>query len=236
MRRPAFHVLVMAKAPVPGRAKTRLCPPCSPEEAAAVAEAALADTLETVTACHADRIVVALEGPPGPWLPEGLEVIEQRGGGLAERLAHAWADCATSSRNRGWGLQIGMDTPQVTAAELDGMLAGLRSANAARAGRPAAVLGGATDGGWWVIGLPGTDPYAVFDRLPMSSGRTRWATERRLRELGLDVMAAPVRTDIDRFDDLLAVAAEIPASRTAAVAGALAGHASKAAALQGASR
>src|SRR5262249_3936520 len=54
------HVLVMAKAPVPGRVKTRLCPPCTPTEAAALAEAALADTLDAVAACHADRFVVAL--------------------------------------------------------------------------------------------------------------------------------------------------------------------------------
>ena len=229
MRAPALHVLVMAKAPVPGRAKTRLCPPCSPFEAAAVAEAALADTLEAVTACHADRILVALEGVAGPWLPAGLEVIPQRGSGLAERLAHAWHDCA-GGRHRGWGLQIGMDTPQVTGPELDGLLAGLAAANEVPGHVPRAILGGAADGGWWVIGLPGTDPHAVFTGLPMSTAGTHRATELRLRDLGLDVSAAPLRTDIDRFEDLLAVAAEIPASRTAAVARAIVERRSAAAA------
>src|SRR5438105_3192912 len=86
----ARHVLVLAKAPEPGRVKTRLCPPLSPAQAADVATAALADTLDAVVACGAERRILALDGRPGPWLPAGFEVIEQRGAGLAERLANAW--------------------------------------------------------------------------------------------------------------------------------------------------
>ena len=104
-----FCLLVMAKAPVAGRVKTRLCPPLTPLQAAAVAEAALADTLAAVAGCGASRKVVALAGEPGPWLPPGFEVVAQRGVGLASRLVHAWADVG------GPGVQIGMDTPQVTA-------------------------------------------------------------------------------------------------------------------------
>ena len=48
MRFATEHVLVMAKAPVPGRVKTRLCPPLTPDEAAEIAAAALADTLAAV--------------------------------------------------------------------------------------------------------------------------------------------------------------------------------------------
>jgi hypothetical protein len=110
------HILVMAKAPVPGRVKTRLCPPCSPEQAAQVAEAALATTLTAVAASRASRRIVALAGPPGPWLPRSFEVLHQRGRGFAERLANAWADAGTR------GIQIGMDTPQISAADLDATL------------------------------------------------------------------------------------------------------------------
>src|SRR5581483_11219542 len=67
-------------------------PPLSLEEAAAVAAAALADTLDAVAVCSAPRRIVALHGAPGPWLPAGFEVIPQRGGGLDERLANAWTD------------------------------------------------------------------------------------------------------------------------------------------------
>jgi glycosyltransferase A (GT-A) superfamily protein (DUF2064 family) len=204
------HVLVMAKAPLPGRVKTRLCPPLSFEQAAAVAAAALADTLDAVAACHADRRIVALDGAPGPWLPAGFEVIPQRGGGLDERLANAWGEAG------GAGIQIGMDTPQVTASELDGLLS--RLANAAR--RRRAVLARAEDGGWWAIGLPGgVDARAIFTGVPMSTPWTASAQERRLRRLGYEVEAGPVHRDVDTAADLAAVAAAAPGIRTARLAG-----------------
>jgi glycosyltransferase A (GT-A) superfamily protein (DUF2064 family) len=197
---------VMAKAPVAGRVKTRLCPPCSPDGAAAVAEAALADTLDAVLACQASRKVIALDGVAGDWLPAGFEVIAQRGDSFDQRLVNAWRDTG------GWGLQIGMDTPQVTAAELDHLLDALASSV-----RPTAVLGPALDGGWWVIGLRNTDPQAVFSGVPMSRGETGRLQAQRLRDLGLSVLAAPVHRDIDTIEDLAAVATLIPASRTFAV-------------------
>jgi uncharacterized protein len=200
------HILVVAKAPVPGRVKTRLCPPCSLVEAAEVAEAALADTLEAVAASSAGRKVLALDGRPGPWLPEGFEVIPQAGSNLSERLAHAWLRCGPA------GIQLGMDTPQVTAAELDRLLAVVDAEPAA------AVLGHACDGGWWVIGWQRADPAAVFRGVPMSTAATGRVQERRLRCLGLRVRHAPVLRDIDTADDLRVVTAAAPHTRTAAVA------------------
>jgi glycosyltransferase A (GT-A) superfamily protein (DUF2064 family) len=201
-------MLVLAKAPVAGRAKTRLCPPLSPAEAAEIAEAALADTLESVARCRADHKIVALEGPPGDWLPEGMHVVPQRGDDLDERLAHAWA--ATADISGGWGAQIGMDTPQVSADELDAVL------DLVDAAPNAAVLGHAADGGWWTIALRGTDPRRVFTGVPMSTPRTGEAQAARLRALGLDVRLAPAQRDNDTPADQAAVAATIPDSRTAA--------------------
>jgi len=203
-RRGSPLVLVVAKEPIPGRVKTRLCPPCTPEEAAEVAAAALADTLEAVAACRASRRVIALDGAPGPWLPPGFEVVPQRGNGLAERLANAWADA------NGDGIQIGMDTPQVGPDALDDLLGAVAPGHA--------VLGPAVDGGWWVIGLAGADPHRVFTGVPMSTAATGSRQRQRLRALGLAVHTAPLRRDIDSFQDLCAVAAAAPATRTAAVA------------------
>ncbi|HVW35488.1 MAG TPA: DUF2064 domain-containing protein, partial [Acidimicrobiia bacterium] len=200
-------VIVMAKEPRPGRVKTRLCPPCSPEEAAAVAEAALADTLAAVARCGATRRVLALDGRPGPWLPPGFEVIEQRGEDFNARLISAWTDAG------GAGIQIGMDTPQVSAADLDGLLAVLD--------RSAAVLGHALDGGWWVIGWRQADPSEVFTGIPMSAPTTGRAQEARLLELGLRPHRAAPQRDIDTVADLRAVADGHPHLSTARVARAL---------------
>src|SRR5262245_7164165 len=105
-------IIVIAKSPVAGRVKTRLCPPCSPAEAAIIAAAALADTLETVAATPARARVLALDGAPGRWIPDGFVVVPQLGRGLDERLANAFAAVT------GPAVLVGMDTPQVTPAQL----------------------------------------------------------------------------------------------------------------------
>ena len=199
----ATVALVVAKAPVPGRVKTRLCPPLSPVEAAAVAEAALVDTLEAVLRCGADRFLLALDGDPGPWLPPGFEVVAQRGYGLGDRLAAAWDDAD------GPGVQVGMDTPQLQAADLDLALALLDDHDAA--------LGLADDGGWWAVALRRPDPVC-FLGVPMSTSRTGTAQRRRLLDLGLSVADLPTLRDIDGIDDLLAVTAEHPELRVSAAA------------------
>jgi uncharacterized protein len=197
------HVLVLAKAPVAGRVKTRLCPPCTPAEAAAIAEAALADTLDAVAACGAGRRILALDGAAGPWLPPGFEVIPQVDGGLDRRLAAAWSAAG------GAGMQIGMDTPQVTPTLLDGALASLDDTSAA--------LGLAIDGGWWAIALRRPDPR-VFLGIPMSTEATGAEQHARLRRLALSVTMLPALVDLDTVADLPAVTESGSAIRTAAQA------------------
>ena len=204
------HLLVLAKAPVPGRSKTRLTPPLTAVEAAAVAEAALADTLEAVAACGADRRLLALDGEPGPWLPAGFEVFPQVEGSFNERLAAAWAHAG------GPGLQIGMDTPQVTAALLDESLAVVT-------GGCDAALGLAEDGGWWALGLTRPHPDA-FLGVPMSRGDTGLMQRKQLRALGLTVADLPVLRDLDDADDARAVSRLAPRTRTAAAVTALLEH------------
>ena len=199
-------LVVIAKAPVAGRSKTRLTPPCTPNQAAAVAEAALADTLAAVAATPAPRRVVVLDGEPGAWLPAGFEVVAQRGAGLDERLASAFADVG------GCALLIGMDTPQVTPALLQAGAAAL-----VRDGVDA-VLGPAGDGGYWAIGLREPDA-ALFAGVPMSEATTGAAQRARLEAAGLRVAELPELRDVDTIADARAVAALAPEGRFARVLG-----------------
>lgn len=201
MRRPG--ILVIAKAPEPGRVKTRLCPPCTPEEAAALAEASLVDTLAAVAACSAEWRVVVLDGRPGAWLPKGFDVIAQRGDGLAERLAAAFEDVGSA------GMVIAGDTPQVTHDLLSASLEALMEDDVD------AVFGPADDGGYWALGLREPDPK-VFVGVPMSVPSTGTQQRRRLRSLGLRTVDLPSLRDVDDFNDACSIAAEIPSSRFAA--------------------
>lgn len=198
-------LLVIAKAPLPGRVKTRLTPPLTPDQAAAVAEAALTDTLAAVLATPARRRVLVLAGEPGPWLPAGFEVVPQGAGGLDLRLAAAFAGCT------GPTLLIGMDTPQVT-PEL--LTVDWSTADA--------WFGPATDGGFWAIGLREPDP-SVFPGVPMSVPWTGAVQRSRLLAAGLTVRDLPILTDIDTAADLAAVTRDIPGTHCAGVARALLG-------------
>ncbi len=199
--RPAL--LVIAKAPAPGRVKTRLTPPCTPHEAAALAAAALDDTLAAATdAQRPARRVLVLDGEPGGWVPDGFEVIPQRGDGLGERLAAAFADA------RGPAFLVGMDTPQLTAELLDAGLEALSDHDS--------VFGAALDGGYWGLGLRRPDPE-VFRGVPMSHPRTGLLQRIRLAELGLSTAVLPPLLDVDTIEDARRVAAEAPGTRFAAV-------------------
>ncbi len=198
-----MRLIVIAKEPMPGRVKTRLCPPCTYAEAASIAEAALADTLDAVCGVGGVDPVVVLDGAPGPWLPAGVPVRTQRGGGLDVRLAAAFGEV------RGPALLIGMDTPQVSPDLL--ATACLRLAS----GDEDAVLGPALDGGWWAIGLRRADA-GVFLGVPMSTGRTFHAQRARLRERSFHVAELPTLRDVDLAEDAVAVAREVPCSRFAA--------------------
>ena len=216
-------LLVLAKAPEPGRVKTRLCPPATPDEAADVAAAALLDTLEAVRAVPGGRPVVALAGlldraERRTELRRALQamaVLPQRGPDLGRRIAAAHRDTATLLPGRPV-LQIGMDTPQVEPELLANAAAPLLSG----LGSVDAVLGPATDGGWWALGLRDPRAAAVIADVPTSRDDTGARTLRALRAAGLRVGLLPELTDVDTADDALAVARAAPESRfAAAVAG-----------------
>ena len=196
---PGLQVLVLAKAPVPGRVKTRLCPPYRPEEAARLAAAALADVLDAVRETPAARRLLVLDGDPGLVDGRGFEAVAQVGGPLDVRLAAAFGAAAGAP-----ALLVGMDTPQVT-PEL------LASAGAALT-RHDACLGAALDGGWWALGLRRPDP-ALLAGIPCSLPITGRLQRDRLLGAGLSVALLPRLRDVDVADDVRPVARLAPAGR-----------------------
>ncbi len=191
------QLLVIAKAPVPGLVKTRLCPPCTHHQAADIAAAALNDTLAAGTEAEFDRRTIVLCGRYV--VPPGWHRVPQRGDGLAQRLTNGFADTAQPGTA---SVLVGMDTPQVTAQLLAGVTAGLEDGDA--------VLGPAVDGGWWTLALRDPAHAEALRAVPMSTSDTGAATFEALRSRGLRVrLTVPLR-DVDTAQDAWAVADACP--------------------------
>jgi glycosyltransferase A (GT-A) superfamily protein (DUF2064 family) len=206
-------VLVVAKAPVPGKAKTRLGAVVGPQRAAELAAAALLDTLQAcVEAVGVERCHLALAGnlATGARADEltaathGWTLHPQRGDGFAERLVHAHTDAAATAGAP--VVQIGMDTPQVEPRHL-------REAAALLTGPDDAVLGPAYDGGWWLLGVGGPHLLAHLVDVPMSTGETGALTRAALEKAGATIRDVEVLCDIDEVADADAVAALAPSTR-----------------------
>ncbi len=194
-------LLVVAKAPEPGLAKTRLAATVGDQTAADIAAAALLDTLDAVAATPAASRVVALTGAlanaaRGAEIRRRLEsftVIGQRGDDFADRLANAHADAADGYPV----LQVGMDTPQISAA--------LLAECARRLLETSAVLGFAVDGGWWVLGVHTPAAAECLRGVPMSQPNTGELTLKALREGGFDVATVQPLADVDVVADVAVV-------------------------------
>ena len=224
---PPVTFVVLAKAPVPGQVKTRLTSAYSEHEAAALAGAALLDTLDAVAAAGAvaltgeRRLACALTGDLDRAAASGalrsalarFEVVGQRGTGLGERIGHAHRDAAGDF---GATVQVGMDTPQASPV----VLAEVAARVVAEDG-PDAVLGLAEDGGWWLLALRRAGDARLVVGVPMSTSETGRLTRRALEKAGLRVETAPVLSDVDEPPDVVAVAARCSGSRFAALAGVL---------------
>ncbi len=209
-------VLVMAKAPVAGEAKTRLAGIAGEHAAAELAAAALLDTLEAGarafpaggrvlalagdldTACRAEQIREAAQG----WV-----VVAQGGQTFGERLVDGHVQAHRLAG--GPVVQIGMDTPQVDAALL-------RELAQAAHRHDGPVLGPALDGGWWVLVTTHPGQAAVLAGIPMSRPDTGRLTAAALAAHGHPAAAAVALRDVDLPADAEAVAHEAPFTRFAA--------------------
>jgi len=223
-------LVVIAKACVPGRVKTRLHPPLTLVGAARVAAASLADTLEALggnsgagaPGAAVGRRVLFFDGAAAdvPQEAAGYDVVPQVPGTLDARIG--WL----LDHVDGPLLLVGMDTPQVTVARLAPALAGL----AASADGRDAWLGPAADGGYWALGL-GADTGRtrhpswgagrrgdLVRGVPMSRDDTGARQRERLERAGLRVRLLDELVDVDTVDDLRTVVRAAPGGRVARAA------------------
>jgi glycosyltransferase A (GT-A) superfamily protein (DUF2064 family) len=194
-------LVLVAKEPLPGKAKTRLNPPLTLEQAAELAAACIDDTLAAVASLPTGRRILFFEGARPPAAAADFELIEQPFGTLDVRLGALFDACS------GPTVLIGMDTPQLSTQDL---------APAFRSWPDDidAWFGPAADGGFWALGM--REPRGDLIRgVPMSqleTGRTQFD---RLEAAGMKVGLLATLTDVDTIEDALTVAAEAPNSRFA---------------------
>lgn len=195
---PRFHLTVLAKAPVPGRAKTRLIPALGEDGAAALAERlldlaldqALAAGFDTVELCvtpDADHPAVQRQAAR-----PGLRLSLQGEGDLGARMARA-LDRALAGGAAG-ALLIGTDAPALDAARLRAAAQALAQADA--------VTVPAHDGGYALIGLRRPAP-ALFEGMAWSTAGVLAATRARAAAAGLRLAELAPLHDIDEPADLV---------------------------------
>lgn len=188
---------LMAKAPINGQVKTRLCPPLQPHEAREAAISMLRDGAEAAGATDADLWCVHTGDPAllTPHLPTGTSLLLQRGAGLAERLANAQRELHDAGYDR--VLLVAGDAPTVDTDYLDAGLAALRDHEV--------VLGPAADGGYTLIGS--SRPTPSLFAITMSTDAVLDDTIAQAVEARLRVHLLDERGDLDTLQDL-AVALE----------------------------
>ncbi|TFC86093.1 DUF2064 domain-containing protein [Cryobacterium sp. TMT3-29-2] len=200
-------IVVIAKECLPGRVKTRLHPPLSLEQAAELAAASLDDTLAALAALPATRRILAFDGVIAPLAAAGYEILPQVEGTLDVRLAAVFDAC------EGPTVLVGMDTPQLTSAQLEPVFTDWTD-------DVDAWFGFADDGGFWALALNDLADARVRGDLirgvPMSRDDTGALQLKRLTDAGLRVSLLPTLTDVDTIDDAHRVAEIAPTGGFAA--------------------
>lgn len=213
LRRRPVHVVVMAKAPVPGLAKTRLSPALGEVGAARLAAALLRDTLQRVqtlqamaaeAACVNAPSVISVEWclTPAPhdsawttYLPPGVAGLngvcsDQGAGDLGQRMARP-SQRATHLQHA--VMLVGTDCPMLSAALMWQAACALQHHDA--------VLIPATDGGYVLLGLQQHCPE-LFAHMPWSTDAVAALTVSRMRERGWSVWLGACLPDVDEPADL----------------------------------
>ena len=196
---------IFAKAPVPGQVKTRLTPPLTPDEAAAVYEACLRDVIDASLAA-APQVMLFYDDPAGSggFFRDAFPTLRTRpqaGHDLGTRLENAFSHAVEQRYER--ILIIGGDSPTLPPEHLQHAMNSLETADVA--------LGPTEDGGYYLIGISRRAwprSHVVLRGIPWSTGAVFERTMEAARDDSLDLAVAPRWYDIDRPEDLQRAAAE----------------------------
>jgi rSAM/selenodomain-associated transferase 1 len=206
-------IAFMAKASAPGRAKTRLVPPLTFEEAAVLNTAFLQDVADNVLLAGRDAARqggiagYAAYGPPGSedffrrTLPGDIGLIEAWRQNFGDCLLHTIEQIF--ARGHAAAVVLNSDSPTLPTAFLIETAAAL-----ARPG-DRAVLGPSSDGGYYLLGLKTAHGH-MFENIAWSTDQVAKQTLERAREIGLDVHRLPVWYDVDDIDGLRRLYTELP--------------------------
>jgi rSAM/selenodomain-associated transferase 1 len=201
-------IAFMAKASVPGRAKTRLVPPLTFEEAAALNTAFLQDVADNVLLAARDAGIAgyAAYGPPGSedffhdTLPPAIGLIEAWLQNFGDCLSHTIAEIF--ARGHACAVVLNSDSPTLPTALL------VETAEVLAQPGDRAVLGPSSDGGYYLLGLKA--PHRrMFEDIAWSTERVAEQTLERAREIGLEIHRLPVWYDVDDIDGLRRLRAEL---------------------------
>lgn len=189
---------IMAKAPEPGAVKTRLCPPLSPREAAALAACFLLDRVEQLQALEGIEPVVAFTPPDREavlraLVADGIRLLPQVGPDLGARLERLLGDLLAAGCIG--ALALDADSPTLPTAYL------AEAVGLVRAGDADVVLGPCDDGGYYLVGLRRPAPV-LFAAMPWSTPALLAETVTRAARAGLRVRLLPGWFDVDRPEDL----------------------------------
>ncbi len=196
------RIVIFAKAPVPGLAKTRLIPALGEAGAAKLAQQMLADTVAQARDAGCGMPELCVTPPPSDpsWtghVPAGLTLSDQGPGDLGQRLAAASERVITAGERI---LLIGTDCPALDRSRL--------AAAAARLKAHDAVIYPARDGGYVLLGLARSAP-SLFTDIAWSTDTVAATTIARIEALGWSLFVGDTLLDIDEPADLAAIDAPL---------------------------
>ena len=195
-------LLVVAKQPLPGQTKTRLCPPLSYAQAADLYECFLRDTLDLMHRVHdVQRLIGFLPEDASKYfqdLAPDMELTCQHGNSLGERLDHLLTDVLLNGSQR--AVVMDSDSPTLPAAYISQAFDQLTNADV--------VIGPTRDGGYYLIGMRKPQSHLLRD-VQMSTPHVLADTLALAKSTGLAVSLLPTWYDVDTIDDLYHLDEEI---------------------------